>query len=231
MSMVSYGVRRHDTGRMGGRWNRRRRVGLDFAVLWRARDAAKAAELARAAERLKQERAAAVAVVRTIRRMVAAGVAVDLPAEWITAGLAEKLSEACSEIVGHAPAHARTLAEYELEVANRLDASSYPRRARAAAVACAWTDLAVAHCQGGDPGAALVAFDRADEALREGRGTAHDRAVVDVARATTLHALGRHAEALALLEAARLLFADFGDDRRAAECERLKRVLESVVDR
>lgn len=164
--------------------------------MWRARNPAKAAEFTRTAERLQQERAAAVPVVRILRRMVAARMSSSVPAEWVTVGVAEKLSDAFREMLPHAPEQARALAECAVGVAGRLD-GSYPEIIRAAALAQAWTDLATADCRNGDPETALQSLDRADAALRGHPALGHDQAVVRMTRATALHALGRGDEALA----------------------------------
>lgn len=209
---------------MSGHGTPRRGAGLERAGLLRPRDVANAAEFKRVADQLRQERLTAERVVPMIRRMVAARVPVSLPAEWIMVGVAEKLSEACGEVVAHSPAEARALAECGLTVASRLS-DSYPQIIWAGTVARAWTDLAAAQCAGGDARTALASLDRADEALGDRGVFAHDRAIVDVARAVTLHALGRDEEALALLDDARKTCSDFGDRRRAEECERLKGVI------
>jgi hypothetical protein len=192
----------------------------------RAANPAKAAEFTRTAERLQRERAAAVPVVRMIRRMVAARISFSVPPEWVTAGVAEKLSDAVREVLPDAPGQGRALAECAVAVAGRLD-GSYPGIIRAATLAHAWAAVAAADCRDGHPETALPSLDRADEALRGQRGLGHDQAIVDMVRAAALHALGRGKEAAAVLEGARRSFEEHGDTRRIGECARLRAAIVS----
>ena len=187
-------------------------------------DPAKLAEFAALAKRLSEERLFATAAICAIRNRVKAGIAVVFPPEWITAGMAEQLTDASAEILAESADHARTFAGYALDVANRLD-DSYGSIIRASTQAHAWMQSANVTLQGGNPEAAMLALTRAGDILRDQGALAHDRALVDVVRATTMKSLGRRSEAMSYLEGARQVFADFGDATRIAECERIMNVV------
>lgn len=204
---------------MPGRWGRRPRTRVDF----RAADAGGPAAFER---RLKRERAAAVAVVRTIREMVAAGKAVSPPAaEWVTVGVAELLSEAFREVADRSRIQARALAECALEVASRLD-ESYPPEERALALTIAWMDLATADLRDGAARAALKCLDEAEEALRAQPDPDPQRAAIHISRASVLHAVGRDREARICVERARVAFEELGNPGGIAEC----RMILAMID-
>ncbi len=169
---------------------------------------------------------AADAVVRRICEMVAAGEAVSPPSpEWVTAGVADALSDAFSEALDHSRIQARALAECELAVASRLDAS-YPADVRASALTLAWMNLATADLNDAAPRAALKCVEQAEEALRGHPNPGPDRATVDVARATVLHTLGRDHEARQYAERARAVYEEFGNRDGSAECREILAMLD-----
>lgn len=175
---------------------------------------------------MTRERAAAVAIVRTIREMVEAGKAISPPApEWVTAGVAEELGEAFGEVADRSRRQARAIAECELAIANQLD-DSYPEEVRIAALAIAWTNLGTTDLLDGAPRAALRCLEEADRALGEHPDTAPLRASVDLSRASVLHTLGRAQEARMFVERARAAFEEFRNPRGLAQCREILALIE-----
>ncbi|HYK01816.1 MAG TPA: hypothetical protein VE974_08670 [Thermoanaerobaculia bacterium] len=113
------------------------------------------------------------------------------------------------------------LAELATIVAANLD-DDYPSVMRVMAVAGAWKEVANAHKYRSNYDEALAALYRADLALKDEPGLAHDRAILEFARATTLSEINRFPEALALLRDAAEIFGDHGDEHRIAQCELLR---------
>ena len=180
------------------------------------------AEFGRLWRQLEEERAAAKPIVRGISRLPSAYLAEEIRREWMTVGFVEELSNAARELVARGPAKCAALAELATRIAAVLDVAAYPSILRAQTAARAWKELANAYRYGSRCEAALAALNRADAALAGESAAAHDRAVLDLARATTLRDVGRAAEALTLLAEAVEVFRAHGTTERVAQCELLK---------
>lgn len=177
-------------------------------------------EFVRIANRLQQEQAAARTIVDEVRRNPAAYLLSPPPEEWKTAGMVQELTEMANATHQQSPEKSAALAELATIIAASLD-ESYPRVLRAQFGAAAWKELATALGYRSSYEAALRALDRADEQIAGEQALAYDRAVLALARATTLRELNRSPEALALLDPAVRVFSDHGDSGRVAQCELL----------
>ncbi len=178
------------------------------------------AEYGRLARELARERAAARPVVADVRRMPSAYLREPVPLAWRTLGVVEELCDAARELVEREPDKSEALAEYATVVAAVLD-ERYPNVLRAQSTARAWKEIANVYRYRGDFDAALEALDRADGILEREFALADDRAVIALARATTLRELNRFSEAAALLASATVVFRDLGRSDRVAQCELL----------
>ena len=179
-------------------------------------------EFARLWHMVEGERAAAKPVVRGISRMPSAYLQEEIRPEWMTVGLVEELCNAARDFLAQAPAKSEALAELATRIAPLLDEAAYPNILRAQTVAGAWKELANARRYTSRYEAALEALDRGDAALAAVPVAAHDRAVLDLVRATTLREMGRAAEALALLAEISEVFREHGTHERVAQSELLK---------
>lgn len=174
------------------------------------------------ARRLGAERRAAYAIVRRIRKVVAEGKHVFLPARWITVGVADGLVLASQDVTDELPEQALALARLARSAATRLDAT-YPHGVKEMSLAPAYIQLATLHRRSGNPELGLPELDRADLVLESGpRGwMGFLRASVAMERARTLYALGRSPEALAVLHIAAAGFEEARAPREAEECAAL----------
>ncbi len=180
-------------------------------------DPARLAEYGRLARRLAAERAAAQAIVADVRRMPSAYVREPVPEGWRTMGVVDALCDAARELLARAPDKSEALAEYATVIVALLG-ESYPRVLRAQTAARAWKELANAYRYRSDCEEALRALDRADTAIEDEPALMDDRAVLKLARATTLREMNRLSEAQALLDSAIVVFDDFGRKDRVAQC-------------
>lgn len=213
MYLVSPAKPRHHAHMATGRWGRR-----DRRHHHSPEDAIE--------RRLNAERAAAAAIVRTIREMLDAGKAISPPApEWITAGVAEELSHTFDEVSERSRLQARALAECALDVATQLD-GSYPADVRASRLAVAWMNVATADLQAAAPRGALKCLDEADRALGSHPDPEPLRAILDVTRASVLLNIGRDQEARKFVERARAAFEESGNEGGLAECRELMAKIE-----
>ncbi len=131
--------------------------------------------------------------------------------------MVEALSDAARELLTQAPERSAALAEYATVIASLLD-ERYPSVLRGQITARAWKELANAYRYRSDCEAALRALDRADAVVENDPALADDRAILQLARATTLREMNRLPEALALLDSALVVFHDFGRNDRVAQC-------------
>jgi tetratricopeptide (TPR) repeat protein len=116
------------------------------------------------------------------------------------------------------PREALTLSNIATTIAETLRNDLYPPVVLAQLRAQAWKARANALRYLGRYGDALEAVDRADERLANFATVAHDRALVQLARAIILFQTTRFSEALALLTECRIVFSDHGDARSALSC-------------
>jgi len=177
-------------------------------------------EFVRIANRLQQEQAAAHAIIGDVRRNPSAYLDFPVPEEWKTAGMVQELTEAAHELRQQSPEKSAALAKLATMIADELD-ESYPRVLRAQFSASAWKEVANTLRYRSDYEAALRALDRAEQELENETALGYDRAVLALARATTLRELDRLPEALRLLDPAMDVFREHGDRSRVAQCELL----------
>jgi tetratricopeptide (TPR) repeat protein len=143
----------------------------------------------------------------------------DPSPDWITLGFAYELCGAARR--ARSPGDSETLARLAIAVAERLDAPNRPV-VRKLIAARAWTELAKAHLACGRHAEALVALDQAGDIIGAEPVLAFDEAAVSFCRATTLSRMNRQAEALTLLDEARVVFEKLHDGGQVAECELLQ---------
>lgn len=137
---------------------------------------------------------------------------------WRTIGMAQVLCDAAREEVVRDPRRSLLLAQLAAAIAGVLP-ESYPRPLRAQAEAHAWKSVSNAHRFQSHYDAALHALDIAERRIADEPSLAHDRAVLGLARATTLREIDRMPEALALLDESRETFRDHKDEKQVAQCE------------
>lgn len=183
------------------------------------------AEFISVAGRLERERAAARPIVEMVRRNAAAYVGREVPEEWRTAGMVEQLTSAAREMVQQIPAESAVLSTLAAEIAADLD-TTYPGVLRSQLLAGALKELANAHRFRSEYESALRAIDRADEALADHPALTYNRAVLALARGTTLRDLERLPEALELVHSATRVFREHGDEGRVAQCSMLVGMIE-----
>ena len=187
----------------------------------------RAAEYERMAQVLDYERRIAIPVIRQLLTMP------SIPSRphsqsWINAGMVFELADAVRESVNETPDRREQIAELATAIAAKLD-DTYPQITRSQCVAQAWKELANIRRYRSNYDAALEALDRADEALRDHLALAHDKAVIDLARATTLRELRRTDEARRLLRDAIDVFEGHADKGRVAQCELLVGMIEHTA--
>jgi tetratricopeptide (TPR) repeat protein len=178
------------------------------------------AEIRETARRLMRERNdAEECVVRILR---------DTPREeWPALASHERLrnSGAVERIIDEVqfrmekePSVALTLSNLATTIAETLPADSYPPIVIAQLRAQSWKARANALRYLGRYDDALAAVDRADERLDGFAAVAHDRALVQLARAIILFQIARFDEAVELLIDCRTVFSDHGDTKSALSC-------------
>lgn len=183
-------------------------------------DPARVAEFAATARKLQQEREGAAA---TVTRLLAETPYAEWPKlaqreELRNSGALDELSREVVSRVDRVPLESLAIAQLGTAVADSLSASSYPVVVLAQIRAQAWKDRGLALCYLARYPEALEAFDRAEDALRPFGTLAHDRAIVQFARATTLQEAKRYDESFALLGECKTIFIDHGDTRRHLMC-------------
>lgn len=176
------------------------------------------AAFARLAEQLMRERETAKAVVARVRRSPGMYLDLPLPEDWRTIGMAQELSAAASDLLESSPQDSLALAQLALTSAAGLP-ESYPALLRAQVEATAWKELSNAHRYRSEYPAALRALDSGERRIAEFAALTYDRAVMALARALTLREMNETRTALKILEEARPIFVDHGDERRLAQCD------------
>jgi tetratricopeptide (TPR) repeat protein len=184
------------------------------------------AEYRRFARRLAREREAARTIVADVRRMPSAYLREPVPASWKTLGVVEELCDAARDLLERAPEKSEALAEYATVIGALVGGTHYPKVLRVQSEARAWKELANAYRYRGQWAAALDALDCADAVLEEEFALAEDRAVVALARATTLREVDRLSEAKTELRSAAAVFRDLGRAGRVAQCELLSGMIQ-----
>jgi tetratricopeptide (TPR) repeat protein len=173
---------------------------------------------ARMAAQLEAEREAARPWVAGILAAPEEALDAPMPQEWRTVGMVSALCEAAREEVVRSPQRSLLIAQLASAIAEALP-PSYPRVTRAQMQAHAWKAVSNAHRFQSRYDAALMALDLADQRIAKESALSYDRAVLALARATTLRELDRFPEALRLLDQAGEVFRSHGQERHVAQCE------------
>jgi tetratricopeptide (TPR) repeat protein len=183
-------------------------------------DPARLAEFAATARKLQQERETAAGVVTRLLN--------ETPyAEWgklggreelRNSGALEKLGQESTARLHRSPLEALAIADLETKIADALPADAYPKVVIAQLRAAAWKDRGQALWYLARYADALAALDHAENTLKPFGTVAHDRAIVQLVRASTLQEIQRFDEALALLTDCKVVFEDHGDTRRFLIC-------------
>lgn len=138
--------------------------------------------------------------------------------EWRTAGFVRKLIASALTLNYSSPADALQLTRLAVAVVATLDAAKY-RSSIAVTAAAAWREYAYALEYVGSHGDALDAVNRADQYLADAIVGDYDHARSQLVRAAIYAGMERYSDALPLTRAARRVFLDFGDLRRAVIAE------------
>ena len=183
-----------------------------------SRAQARLAEFLETAERLKNERAAAGAVLETLEATP--------PAEWPTLATRpefqtnaalEKLGDEVRRRLDRNPREALALAELATAIADGLPETAYPTVTLAQIRAMAWKDRANALRFMGRIPETFDALKHADQILEKHVALGLDRAVVDLVKALTLLNTGDCEEARALAITCGSVFLAHGDLTRALQ--------------
>lgn len=175
-----------------------------------------AREFAETGRRLQQERAAAPGIVDPLLQNTRTAnwpALAELP-ELQNAGALERLGNLFVEWLPKDANYAKPIADLAVAAAAALPQSSYPAIVIGQLRAHAWKDLGIAYRTLGKLDKSLEAFDTATGCISAYAALAHDRAIVDLARALTLQELERFEEARALITHATQVFIDHGDVNR-----------------
>jgi tetratricopeptide (TPR) repeat protein len=183
-------------------------------------DPARVAEFTATARKLQQEREGAAGVAA---RLLGAMPYAEWPGlaereELRNSGALDELSREVASRVDRVPLESLAIAELATKIADSLAADAYPVVVLAQIRAQAWKDRGLAFCYLARHSDALAAFDRAEQFLQPFGTLAHDRAIVRLARATTLQEANRYDESIALLAECKEIFEDHGDTRRQILC-------------
>ena len=177
------------------------------------------AELIRVAEQLRDEREAARTAVESIRdRLPLVWADAEFPEAWRTLGVVRELVTAADGLLEQDPVKSRELAQMAVTVAGMIASDRYPAPVFAQAEAEAWRMVGTAHRYLSAFDAALRAFDAAERSLNRAGSFAHERAVLDFARAIAFSAMNRQEDAIRALTNAGKVFEEYGDERRLAQC-------------
>ena len=136
----------------------------------------------------------------------------DARPEWRTAGMVRRLIKAREEAVNTLPADAVQISAMAVEIAEALEATAQSRHLQGLAL----YSHGYAVWYTGRVPEALVAFDRADDRLRDVGSAEFDRALVGVMRSMIYQQLERRDDALAISNAAAAVFARYADNDRFA---------------
>lgn len=175
---------------------------------------------ARLAAQLEAERAAAAPMIAKIVSEPERHLDAPMPPAWRTLGMANALCDAARAEVLRSPERSLYVAQLAAAIAEALP-ETYPRVLRSQVQAHAWKAVSNAHRFQSRHDAALRALDVADKRIADDAALGHDRAVLALARATTLREVNRPTEALLLLDEAREVFRHHRDRKQVAQCELL----------
>ena len=185
----------------------------------RQADPAKVAEFAATARKLQQEREAAGVVAAMLRETpYAQWPQLAEREELRNSGALDQLSREVVSRVDRVPLESLAIAELATTIADALPADAYPPVVLAQIRAQAWKDRGLALCYLARVNDALNALDHAERILDPFGTLAHDRAIVRLARATTLQHARRFDESIAILAECTEIFRDHGDTRRELLC-------------
>jgi tetratricopeptide (TPR) repeat protein len=183
-------------------------------------DPARVAEFAATARKLQQERESAAG---TVTRLLAETPYSEWPKlgareELRNSGALEKLGQEGITRLHRNPLESLAIADLATNIADSLPNNAYPSIVMAQLRAAAWKDRGQALWYLGRYAEALDALDRAEETLSPFGTVAHDRAIVQLVRASTLQDIQRFDDALSLLAECKVVFDDHGDKRRHLIC-------------
>lgn len=170
---------------------------------------------------LSAEREAARPIVNDLRTSFGSVWEEDVRVSWRTAGFVQELTAAAVEILEHDPRRSLGLAQLALAVATSIPPDTYPVPVQAQIEGTAWKEIGNAHRYMSEHDAALRAFDSAQRCLTGASTLAHDRAVVDFARAVVLSDIGKQDEARALISDVIPVLRSFADQRRVVHAAML----------
>lgn len=179
-------------------------------------DPIRIAEFAATARKLQQEREVSRDVVARLLRETRYAEWPKLAerAELRNSGALDELSREVVSRVDRVPLESLAVAELATTVASALPEDAYPHVVLAQLRAQSWKDRGLALCYLARYSDALGALDRAEQILAPYGTLAHDRAIVLLARATTLQEAQRYDQSIALLAECKKVFEDHGDTRR-----------------
>jgi len=182
----------------------------------RRAEQARLAEFLETAERLKNERAAAGAVLEVVEATPAeAWPSLAERPEFQTNAALERLSDEVRRRLDRNPREALALSELATATADALPATAYPAVTLAQIRAMAWKDRANALRFLGRYDEAFDAIARAEQVLEKHVALGLDRAVVDLVKAMTLVDVGRFHDAQTLATTCGSVFLAHGDLTRA----------------
>lgn len=177
---------------------------------------ARLAEFLETAERLKNERAAAGAVLEMVEATPPEGwVSLAERPEFQTNAALEKLSDEVRRRIERNPREALALAQLATTIADSLPENVYPAVTLAQIRAMAWKDRATTLRFLGRYDETFVAIQRAEEILDKHVALGLDRAVVDLVKALAFIDIGRFNEARALAVTCGSVFLAHGDLTKA----------------
>jgi tetratricopeptide (TPR) repeat protein len=171
--------------------------------------------------RLTAERAAARGIVASLRASSAEVWDWEIPAHWRTAGFVQELASIASDVLESQPRESLAYAQLALAIATSIPLGTYPVPVQAQIEGAAWKEIGTAHRYVGEFDAALRAYDAAQRCFAGANTLAQDAAVVELARAIVLVDLGRHEEALSLLNSIAPVLRSFEDHRHVVQVRQL----------
>jgi tetratricopeptide (TPR) repeat protein len=176
----------------------------------------RAREFAETGRRLQQERATAPGIVDPLLQNTPRMNWSTLSElrELQTAGALECLGNRFAESLPKDANYAKAIADLAVATAEALPQHSYPAIVIGQLRAHAWKDLGIAYRTVGKLDESLEAFDTATGCISAYAALAHDRAIINLARALTLQELERFEEARTLLTETTQVFIDHGDVKR-----------------
>ncbi|HEY6137403.1 MAG TPA: hypothetical protein VI670_06525 [Thermoanaerobaculia bacterium] len=184
---------------------------------------ARLAEFLETAERLKNERAAAGAVLEIVEATPPeAWASLAERPELQTNAALEKLSDEVRRRLDRNPSEALALSELATTIADALPATAYPAVTLAQIRAMAWKDRANALRFLGRYDDAFDAIGRAEQVLERHVALGLDRAVVDLVKALALADIGQFDKARTLATTCGSVFLAHGDLTRALHASEIE---------